>query len=115
MKFREFEVLLVEDDPDDLELTLLTLKEAHITHLIAVARDGQEALDYLRKAPVPDLIILDLWMPVMDGWEFRAEQIKDPRLKGVPVIVVYLVTAVILMIGNFLVFRHRVFHGPTSD
>jgi len=52
------------------------------------AGNGQEALDYLRRAPVPDLIILDLWMPVMDGWQFRSEQVKDPRLKNVPVIVV---------------------------
>ena len=47
----------------------------------------KEALDYLNRAPVPDLIILDLWMPVMDGWQFRNEQIKDPRLAEIPVIV----------------------------
>jgi CheY-like chemotaxis protein len=52
------------------------------------AGNGKEALDYLKKAPVPDLIILDLWMPVMDGWQFRSEQVKDPRLAKVPVIVV---------------------------
>lgn len=79
-------ILVVEDDQDAREalVALLQMKG----YRAVPAGNGQEALDYLRKAPVPDLIILDLWMPVMDGWEFRAEQIKDPRLKKVPVIVV---------------------------
>jgi CheY-like chemotaxis protein len=47
MKYNELEVLLVEDDPDDLELTLHTLAEARISNPIHVARDGQEALDYI--------------------------------------------------------------------
>jgi CheY-like chemotaxis protein len=79
-------ILVVEDDEDAREalVALLQMKG----YRAVPAGNGKEALDYLRKAPVPDLIILDLWMPVMDGWEFRAEQIKDPRLKRVPVIVV---------------------------
>ena len=79
-------ILVVEDDEDAREamVALLQMKG----YRAVSAGNGQEALDYLHEAPVPDLIILDLWMPVMDGWEFRAEQIKDPRLKGVPVIVV---------------------------
>jgi CheY-like chemotaxis protein len=52
------------------------------------AGNGREALDYLDRSPAPDLIILDLWMPVMDGWHFRSEQIKNPRLAHIPVIVV---------------------------
>jgi signal transduction histidine kinase len=47
---------------------------------------GREALEYLRRAPHPDVIVLDLMMPVMDGWEFRIEQRKDPILATIPVI-----------------------------
>jgi len=79
-------ILVVEDDEDAREamVALLQMKG----YRAVPAGNGKEALDYLHQAPVPDLIILDLWMPVMDGWQFRAEQIKDPRLKKVPVIVV---------------------------
>lgn len=79
-------ILVVEDDEDAREamVALLQMKG----YRAVPAGNGKEALEYLRQAPVPDLIILDLWMPVMDGWQFRAEQIKDPRLKAVPVIVV---------------------------
>jgi CheY-like chemotaxis protein len=82
----DYRVLVVEDDEDAREamVALLQMKG----YRAVPAANGQEALDYLNKAPVPDLIILDLWMPVMDGWHFREEQIKIPRLKGVPVIVV---------------------------
>ncbi len=79
-------ILVVEDDEDAREamVALLQMKGSRAVP----AGTGKEALDYLRRAPVPDLIILDLWMPVMDGWQFRSEQVKDPRLKNVPVIVV---------------------------
>ena len=79
-------VLVVEDDEDarDALVALLQMKG----YRAVPAGNGKEALDYLKKAPVPDLIILDLWMPVMDGWQFRSEQVKDPRLANVPVIVV---------------------------
>ncbi len=79
-------VLVVEDDEDarDALVALLQMKG----YRAVPAGNGKEALDYLKQAPVPDLIILDLWMPVMDGWQFRSEQVKDPRLAKVPVIVV---------------------------
>jgi CheY-like chemotaxis protein len=79
-------ILVVEDDADAREamIALLQMKG----YRAVPAGNGREALDYLNRAPVPDLIILDLWMPVMDGWQFRSEQIRDPRLKDVPVIVV---------------------------
>lgn len=79
-------ILVVEDDDDAREAMVALLQMRG--YRAVPAGNGKEALDYLHQAPVPDLIILDLWMPVMDGWQFRAEQIKDPRLKGVPVIVV---------------------------
>ena len=79
-------VLVVEDDEDAREamVALLQMKG----YDAAGAGNGREALDYLDQAPPPDLIILDLWMPVMDGWQFRSAQIRNPRLAHIPVIVV---------------------------
>jgi CheY-like chemotaxis protein len=82
----EPKILVVEDDEDarDAMVALLQLKG----YRAVPASNGREALDYLDQAPPPDLIILDLWMPVMDGWQFRSEQMKNPRLADIPVIVV---------------------------
>ena len=56
---------------------------------VATAANGQEALDQLRSGPgLPSLILLDLMMPVMDGWQFRDEQKQDPALSAIPVVVV---------------------------
>jgi CheY-like chemotaxis protein len=79
-------ILVVEDDEDAREamVALLQMKG----YRAVPAGNGREALDYLDRAVTPDLIILDLWMPVMDGWQFRTEQIKNPRLAEIPVIVV---------------------------
>ena len=52
------------------------------------ARNGQEALDYLRQGQGPDLILLDLHLPDMDGWQFRRQQRRDPALAPIPVVVV---------------------------
>src|SRR5277367_1090055 len=80
------QILVVEDDEDAREamVALLQMKGYHAVP----AGNGREALDYLDQAPPPDLIILDLWMRVMDGWQFRSEQIRNPRLAHIPVIVV---------------------------
>ena len=95
MKYRGLEVLLVEDDPDDLELTLHTLKEARITNPIVVARDGQEALDYIfcrgsytdREDISPRLILLDLKLPKIGGLQVLREIKADPRTMGIPVVI----------------------------
>ena len=55
---------------------------------VACAGDGREALAELATHPTPDVILLDLAMPVMDGWTFRAEQMRDPHLSQIPVIVI---------------------------
>ena len=95
MKYNELEVLLVEDDPDDLELTLHTLAEARISNPIHVARDGQEALDYIfcrgahagREAVPPRLILLDLKLPKIGGLDVLRQIKLDPRTKGIPVVI----------------------------
>jgi CheY-like chemotaxis protein len=78
-------VLIVEDDADLREMMaqLLTL-EGFRTE---TAANGRDALDYLKRGDQPDLILLDLMMPVMDGWEFRRRQTQDPELARVPVVV----------------------------
>jgi CheY-like chemotaxis protein len=80
-------ILVVEDDEDAREALIAILEMRGYSAV--PASNGREALNYLQSAPDrPDLIILDLWMPVMDGWRFRKEQKKDPKLAKVPVVVV---------------------------
>ena len=78
-------VLIVEDDVElrDMMAQLLTL-EGFVATAVA---NGHEALEYLRKGDRPDIILLDLMMPVMDGWEFRRKQQSAPTLATVPVVV----------------------------
>ena len=78
-------VLIVEDDADlrDMMAQLLTIEGFGAT----TVSNGQQALDYLRDHASPKLILLDLMMPVMDGWEFRREQRRDPTIAKVPVVV----------------------------
>jgi CheY-like chemotaxis protein len=78
-------ILIIEDDADLREMMaqLLTLEGFRT----ATATDGQDALRYLKTAHLPDLILLDLMMPVMDGWEFRRRQVADPKIAQIPVVV----------------------------
>jgi CheY-like chemotaxis protein len=78
-------VLLVEDDMDVREAVADTLEE--VGYRVLTARHGLEALGMLRDGgPRPCLILLDLMMPVMDGWQFRTEQCKCPELAQIPVV-----------------------------
>lgn len=77
-------VLVVEDDAD--LRTEVCERLRHEGYAVAEAGDGQEGLKMLRSAPV-DVVLLDLWLPSMDGWSFRAEQRQDARVRDVPVIV----------------------------
>jgi CheY-like chemotaxis protein len=79
-------VLLVEDDPDLREMTALLLEDEG--YQVCAVGNGLEALNQLLDGPLPGLILLDLLMPVMNGWEFRAHQQRDPRLAPIPVVVI---------------------------
>lgn len=87
------EILLVEDNPGDIRLTQEGFKECRVQNHIHVARDGVEAMDFLKQsgehenAPRPDLILLDLNLPKMSGHEILAEIKKDEELRSIPVIV----------------------------
>ncbi len=78
-------ILIVEDDSDLREALSEVLRDEGYT--VEMAADGREALDLLRRQSRPSLILLDLTMPVMNGWQFRDEQRRDPDLSGIPVVV----------------------------
>jgi len=89
-------ILLVEDNPDDEELTLLALKESNVINDIVVARDGVEALDYLfgtgqyaghEPSRLPQLILLDLKLPKLGGLEVLERLRADPRTQLIPVVI----------------------------
>jgi len=90
---KPIDILLVEDNPADVRLTVEALREGRITNDMVVARDGVEALDILHRrephqdAPRPELILLDLNLPKMDGREVLAKIKEDPGLKRIPVVV----------------------------
>jgi len=79
-------VLLVEDDADIRE-TLRTMLELD-GYRVAEAENGRRALELLQAGARPSVILLDLMMPVMNGWQFREEQNRDPGLAAIPVVVI---------------------------
>lgn len=78
-------ILVVEDDHDIRELVREILQFEG--YEVVTARNGKEALERLGGADLPEVILLDLMMPTMNGWEFRAEQLKDSRLASIPLVV----------------------------
>jgi two-component system, response regulator len=89
-------ILLVEDNPDDEELTRRALKQHHILNEVVVVRDGAEAIDYLfgqggyadnGPAPLPELILLDLKLPKLSGMEVLQRLRHDSRTQLIPVVV----------------------------
>jgi len=88
-------ILMVEDDPKDVELTLTALEEYNLANEVIVTRDGAEALDYLyrlgkfatRSIENPAVMLLDLKLPKIDGLEVLQQVKSDDRLKMIPVVV----------------------------
>jgi CheY-like chemotaxis protein len=89
------ELLLVEDNPQDLEMALRALRKAHLANSIHVARDGAEALEFIfcegphskrRITEGPKVIMLDLKLPKVDGLEVLRRIKEDPRTKTIPVV-----------------------------
>jgi len=96
MSHEAVDILLVEDNPDDVELALLALRRNNLANQIHVARDGAEALDFLfcrgqftdRSFDLPPRVVfLDLKLPKVDGMEVLRIVKSDPRTKSVPVVV----------------------------
>jgi len=92
----EIEILLVEDDPNDVELTLRVLRKNNLANKIHIAGDGEEALDFLfcrgkfsdrQFDNPPKVIFLDLKLPKLNGLEVLRELKKDPRTQPIPVVV----------------------------
>src|SRR6266403_2452545 len=88
-------ILIVEDDPNDVELTLTALEEYNLANEVIVTRDGEEALDYLycrgnfsaRSNDNPAVLLLDLKLPKVDGLEVLKQIKSDEKLKMIPVVV----------------------------
>jgi len=93
MNGKAIEILLVEDNPGDVRLTLEAFKEAKVLNSISVVNDGEQALQYLRceepfgEACRPDIILLDLNLPKMDGRLVLEEIKEDENLKRIPVVI----------------------------
>ena len=92
----QVEILLVEDDPEDLDLTIRALNDERVCNRIQVARDGEEALDFLfcrgsyserDRDHHPKLILLDLKLPKVDGLEVLEQIKRDPRTRAIPVVI----------------------------
>jgi CheY-like chemotaxis protein len=79
-------ILIVEDDDEIREILAEMLIERGFT--VITARNGQEGLEAMRGAPALCVVLLDLMMPVMDGWQLRREMLADPALADIPVVVV---------------------------
>jgi CheY-like chemotaxis protein len=89
-------IMLVEDNPDDEELTLRALRKANIANEVFVARDGTEALDFLfstgryserKPLPMPAVVLLDLKLPKLNGIDVLKRMRADPRTQLIPVVV----------------------------
>jgi len=88
-------ILLVEDNPDDVDLTIRAFRKANISNEVVVARDGVEALDYLfgtgahagKTNGLPQVVLLDLKLPRVDGMEVLQRIRGDPRTRFLPVVV----------------------------
>jgi CheY-like chemotaxis protein len=81
------DTVLIVDDDEAVRVALGELLESE-GYVVAVAENGRVALDRLERGLRPCAVVLDLMMPIMDGWDFRAEQIRNRDLKDVPVVII---------------------------
>jgi CheY-like chemotaxis protein len=79
-------ILVVEDDEAIRETVVEVLEDAN--HVVRIARNGREAMDLLRNGERPCLVLLDLMMPVMNGWDFARECAQDPAFAHIPICVI---------------------------
>jgi CheY-like chemotaxis protein len=95
MTERAIEILLVEDNPDDVQLTMSALKKNKLSNQVHIARDGQEALDFIFGAVTPEgdahrdhpkVILLDLKLPKIDGLEVLQRVKSDPHTRSIPIV-----------------------------
>ncbi len=92
-KGRPIEILLVEDSPEEAQLTMDALQEGRVSNRIHWVEDGEEAMSFLRRerrfaaAPRPDLVLLDLRLPRMSGYEVLREIKEHPNFKRIPVVI----------------------------
>jgi CheY-like chemotaxis protein len=84
---RTFSVLVVDDDPSIRKMIMAALKRDGHTYIFAEASNGRDALDSMR-SDHPDVVVLDLMMPIMSGWDVLRERSNDTELRDIPVIVV---------------------------
>ena len=95
----DIQILLVEDNPGDVRLTVEALRHAKVANQLHVVGNGEEAIDFLRQqgghvdAPRPDIVLLDLNLPRLDGRDVLADIKSDPELATIPIIVLTSSTA----------------------
>lgn len=95
----DIQILLVEDNPGDVRLTVEALRGAKVANELHVVGDGEEAIEFLRQrgrhadAPRPDIVLLDLNLPRLDGRDVLADIKADPSLANIPIIVLTSSTA----------------------
>ena len=120
MKPREISILLVEDNLADVVLTKEALAESDLINDIYTAKDGEEALSFLRKeghykdVPTPDLILLDLNLPKKDGRELLGDIKQDRNLKIIPVVILTTSVAREDIIGSYLLHANCYINKPVD-
>lgn len=123
MNSQPVEILLVEDNPEDLELTLRAFRKSGLANRIEVARDGAEALDFLfcegrhANRPIEDaprFILLDLKLPKVDGLEVLQRVKADPRTQEIPVVVLTSSTEQRDLVESYRLGVNSYIHKPVN-
>ncbi len=104
---KTIQILLVEDNPDDIEIAKRLLAKGPVAHELRVVRDGQEAIEFLSQGPRPGLVLLDLKLPKKSGHEVLCEIREHPALKDIPVVV--------LTVSNAEMDFYKTLRGGVDD